>query len=395
MTAIGKRRLRIAAALIALVALLLAGLAWRLPPMLDKRMNRLAKVPPQPAGERARALHERLFVADLHDDALLWSRDLLRRYDYGHTDLPRLREGRVSLQVFATVTKTPRGLNLERNGSDTDNITLLAMAQRWPRKTWGSLLERALYQGEKLHTAAQDSGGAMQVVHTQAELAAVFSGTQPPGGCLAAVLATEGLHPLEGRLENVDRLYDAGFRIAGLTHFFDNEVGGSAHGLEKGGLTPFGRQVIARLEQKKMIVDLAHASPRLVDDVLSMATRPVLVSHTGVQGTCAGTRNLGDAQIRRIAAQGGVIGIGYFEAAVCGPDVAAIVKAIGHAVRIAGIAHVALGSDFDGAIRAPFDTAGLASLTQGLLDAGFGEDDIAAVMGGNVRRLLLQQLPAG
>src|SRR5690606_9614838 len=101
--------------------------------------------------------------------------------------------------------------------------------------------------------------------------------------------------PLEGRLENIDRMYDAGFRIMGLTHFFDNEVGGSAHGLEKGGLTPFGRRVIGRLEEKKMLVDLAHASRALIDDVLNMAERPVLVSHTGVEGTCPGPRNLTDA----------------------------------------------------------------------------------------------------
>lgn len=264
--------------------------------------------PHPPPSERARALHARLFIADLHDDALLWSRDLLRRHDYGHTDLPRLQEGRVALQVFSTVTKTPRGINFERNGADTDNITPLAMAQRWPPRTWNSLLERALYQGEKLRDAAAASGGRMQVVRTRADLQALVAAGGAGGGRLAALLATEGLHPLEGRLENIDRLYDAGFRtMAGLTHFFDNEVGGSAHGLEKGGLTPFGRAVVRRLEEKKILVDLAHASPRVVDEVLTMATRPLVVSHTGVQGTCPGPRDLSDAHLRRIAAAlGGV-----------------------------------------------------------------------------------------
>ena len=121
----------------------------------------------------------------------------------------------------------------------------------------------------------------------------------------AALLALEGLHPLEGKLENVDKLYEAGFRMAGLTHFFDNELGGSAHGVEKGGLTPFGRDVVARLEEKKMLVDLAHASPKVVDDVLAIARRPVVVSHTGVQTTCPGPRNFSDAHIRAIAARGG------------------------------------------------------------------------------------------
>lgn len=381
--------------LIALAVLVLACVAvlLYLPSFMDKRMNGIAMHPPYTANARAQALHQKLFVADLHDDALLWSRDLLRRYDYGHADLPRLQEGHVSLQVFSTVTKTPRGLNFERNASDSDNITMLAMAQRWPQRTWNSLLQRALYQSEKLHTAAQDSGGRMRVVRTQADLAAVFQDPSPTGGRLAAVLATEGLHPLEGKLENIDALYDVGFRITGLTHFFDNEVGGSAHGMEKGGLTPFGKLVIARLEDKKMVVDLAHASPKVIDDVLAMARRPVLVSHTGVQGTCAGPRNLSDAHIKRIAAQGGVIGIGYFEGAVCGLDVASIVKAIRYTVGLAGVQHVALGSDFDGATKTAFDTTGLVLLTQGLLESGFSEQEVADIMGGNVRRLLEALLP--
>lgn len=388
-----KKRKVVAVAAGLLLAMGLGALAVA-PQIADRKMNSIALAPPYAATERAQALHKTLFIADLHDDALLWSRDLLTRYSYGHTDLPRLQEGRVALQVFSTVTKTPKGLNFERNAADSDSITMLVMAQRWPQRTWGSLLGRALYQSEKLHLAAAQSGGRMQIVRTAAELATLTRDAKPPEGRLMAVLATEGLHPLDGKLENVDRLYEAGFRIAGLTHFFDNEVGGSAHGLEKGGLTAFGRQVVARLEDRKMIVDLAHASPKTIDDVLAMARRPVLVSHTGVQGTCPGPRNLSDAHIQAIAATGGVIGIGYFEGAVCGQDVASIVKAIRYAVSLAGVKHVALGSDFDGATRTAFDATGLVLITQGLLESGFTEADVADIMGGNVLRLLREQLPA-
>lgn len=385
-----KRKIAIAAILLVLVAL---GVFFSLPTIVDKRMNSVGMAPPYNAAERARTLHNTLFVADLHDDALLWSRDILRRHDYGQSDLPRLQEGRVSLQVFSTVTKTPRGLNFHRNAADTDSITMLAMAQRWPPRTWTSLLERALHQADKLNAAAVGSTGQLLVVRTQADLAAAFKDATPVKGRLAAVLSTEGLHALEGKLENVDRLADAGFRIAGLAHFFDNEVGGSAHGIEKGGLTPFGRQVVQRLEARGVTIDLAHASPKVIDDVLGMAKRPVLVSHTGVQGTCRGPRNLSDAHVRAIAATGGVIGIGYFEGAVCGRDVASIVRAIRHAVFVAGVKHVALGSDFDGAIQTPIDTTGLVLITQALLEAGLSEPDIADIMGGNVRRLLMAQLP--
>ncbi|BAN46935.1 dipeptidase [Metapseudomonas resinovorans] len=381
--------------LIALLLLVAVGLGifFYLPGFLDREMNTVAAPPPYRASDEAETLHKTLFVADLHDDALLWNRNLLERHDFGHSDLPRLLEGHVGLQVFSTVTKTPRGLNYESNGADSDDITLLVMAQRWPRATWHSLLERALYQGHKLDEAAAGSQGKLILVRSREDFTKYLADWEKDPNRVAAILATEGLHPLEGKLENVDRMYDAGFRIMGLTHFFDNEVGGSAHGLEKGGLTPFGRRVIERLEEKKMLVDLAHASRPLIDDVLNMVERPVLVSHTGVEGTCPGTRNLSDAHIQRIAATGGVIGIGYWDTAVCDTSVAAIVKAIRYVADKVGVRHVALGSDFDGAVHTPFDTSGLAQLTQGLKEAGFSEADIASIMGGNVRRLLLESLP--
>lgn len=370
-----------------------AAIFFTLPTLLDRQMNSVASPAPYPAGDKAKQLHQRLFVADLHDDALLWQRELLVRHDYGHSDLPRLLEGHASLQVFSTVTKTPRGLNYESNGADSDNITLLAMAQRWPWATWTSLLERALYQAEKLKRAAAASNGRMVLIRSRGELARYLEDWQRDPQRLAAVLATEGLHPIEGKLENVDRLYDAGFRIAGLTHFFDNEVGGSAHGLDKGGLTPLGRQVIRRLEEKRMLVDLAHASKPLIDDVLAMTKRPVLVSHTGVAGTCPGPRNLTDDHLVRIAASGGLIGIGYWDTAVCETSVGAIVRAIRYTADKIGVKHVALGSDFNGTVHTPFDTTGLAQITEGLQRAGFSDADIAAMMGGNVRDLLLANLP--
>lgn len=382
--------------LIGTLVLLAVALAifFSVPAIVDGRMNTVTRPAPYLAGAPATAAHQALFVADLHDDALLWNRDLLQRYDRGHSDLPRLLDGRVALQVFATVTKSPKGLNYDRNGADTDSITMLAMAQRWPVATWSSLLQRALHQSDKLKQAVQDSQGRLVLVQNQQDLAAFTKAWRADPQRVAAVLATEGLHPLEGKLENVDRLYDAGFRITGLTHFFDNEVGGSAHGLEKGGLTPFGRQVVARLEAKHMLIDLAHASKPVIDDVLAVAKRPVLVSHTGVAGTCPGPRNLTDTHLKRIAATGGVVGIGYWDGAVCNPSLPAIVKAMRYAVDQVGVAHVALGSDFNGATRMPFDVTGLPQLTEALQKAGFSADDIRAIMGGNVQRLLQQSLPA-
>ena len=142
-----------------------------------------------------------------------------------------------------------------------------------------------------------------------------------------------------------------------------------------------------------MLIDLAHASSKTIDDVLGMATRPMVVSHTGVRGTCDNRRNLSDAQLAAISAKGGVIGIGVWETAVCGKDAHAIARAIAHAVNVAGFEHVALGSDFDGAVEAPFDATGLPQITQAMLDLGLDRTVIEGVMGGNIRRLLQASLP--
>jgi len=210
---------------------------------------------------------------------------------------------------------------------------------------------------------------------------------------VAGWLGIEGAHALDGKLENVDVLYDAGFRMMSPSHFFDNDIGGSAHGTEKGGLTELGKQVISRMESKKMLVDVAHASSQTIDNVLAIATRPVVVSHTGVKGSCDNQRNLSDDQLRRIAATGGVIGIGFWDTAVCGTDATAIAKAIRYAANIAGTEHVALGSDFDGSVKAPFDTSGETLITEALIAEGFSDDDIARIMGGNILKLLEVCLP--
>jgi microsomal dipeptidase-like Zn-dependent dipeptidase len=211
---------------------------------------------------------------------------------------------------------------------------------------------------------------------------------------VAGLLGLEGAHVLQGKLANLDALFDAGFRLMGLTHFFDNEVAGSAHGVNQGGLTPLGRQVIPRMEALGMAVDLAHASAATLDEVTGLATRPVLVSHTGARGTCDGPRTLTDRQISRVAATGGLIGIAFFSSATCGRDIDSIVRAIRYTVDRVGSAHVALGSDFDGAVRVPLDCAGLLVITDALLAAHFTETEVAGIMGENVRRFLRATLPS-
>jgi microsomal dipeptidase-like Zn-dependent dipeptidase len=359
-----------------------------LPGYVEGSMNQIDGQPLITVSDEAKALHKTLNIVDLHSDTLMWNRDLGERADRGHMDLPRLQEGNVALQLFSSVTKTPKGQNYDGNGADTDNITLLTFAQLQPVKTWRSLVERSLYHASKRDHAVTESDGKLQAVNKTQDLDALLAARQKDRSTVGAMLTIEGLHNLEGKAENLDRLYDAGFRMAGFTHFFDNELGGSMHGLKKGGLTPFGRDILRRMEAKGMIVDIAHLSHAGVAEVLAMAKRPVVSSHGGVQATCKVNRNLTDEEVRGVAKTGGIIGIGYWEGAICSTDPRAAAKAMKHVRDLVGIQHVALGSDYDGATTVRFDTSQLAQVTQALMDEGFTRDEIRAVMGENALRVI-------
>jgi microsomal dipeptidase-like Zn-dependent dipeptidase len=359
-----------------------------LPGYVEGSMNAVDGQPLIKVSDEAKVLHKTLNIVDLHSDTLMWNRDLGDRADRGHMDLPRLQEGNVALQLFSSVTKTPKGQNYDGNGADTDNITLLTFAQLQPVKTWRSLVERSLYHASKRDHAVSGSDGKLQAVDKAQQLDALLAARQKDRSTVGAMLTIEGLHNLEGKAENLDRLYDAGFRMAGFTHFFDNELGGSMHGLKKGGLTPFGRDILRRMEAKGMIVDIAHLSHAGVAEVLAMAKRPVVSSHGGVQATCKVNRNLTDDEVRGVAKTGGIIGIGYWEGAICSTDPRAAAKAMKHVRDLVGIQHVALGSDYDGATTVRFDTSQLAQVTQALMDEGFTPDEIRAVMGENALRVI-------
>ena len=359
-----------------------------LPPRVDDRMNVVIEHAPYEISAEASALHDTIAVADLHADTLLWMRAPSKRHSRGHTDLPRLREGGVKLQIFTAVTKTPKDLNYDENDADSDQITLLAIAQRWPVSTWGSLFERALYQASRLDRLENVAGDDFIFAKSQSDLRRAFN-----GNALAGIYGIEGAHTLEGDLANIDRLYDAGLRVMALQHFFDNELGGSLHGKSGAGLTDFGKAAVDAANARGMIIDVAHSSEQVVRDVLARNPDPVIVSHTGLRGHCDSPRNISDALMQEIAARGGLIGVGYWEGAICTPTPDGIAGAIVYAIDLLGVDHVALGSDFDGTVTAPFDASELAALTQALMDKGLDDETIRVVMGGNAIRFFLENLP--
>jgi len=360
------------------------------PPLIEKSANKNLAFTPLAVSTEAQTFHDTLVVMDWHADTLLWQRDFLDASTRGQVDLPRLRKGGMNVQMLTTVTKVPAGLNVDSNSADTrDNITLLAMFQGWPVKTWTSIFERALYQAEKLDDVVARSEGNVNFIKSQADLAAHMGGD---GNTLAVLLGAEGAHPLEADLANIDRLYDAGFRMIGLTHFFDNALGGSLHGISKGGLTDFGRAVVKRLDELEVIIDLAHASEQMATEVTLLSSRPQVVSHTGLKGHCDTPRNFNDELMKSIAAKGGLIAIGMWETAVCDPTPTGIAAALEYGINLVGADHIALGSDWDGSVEAMSADA-LPQITQALLTAGVSKDDITKVMGANSLQFLQSWLP--
>ncbi len=377
-----------------LLSVLLASLFFAYgPAKVDASLNPVVEHAPYIVSERANALHDTLLVGDWHADSLLWNRDLNKRHDYSHVDIPRLQAGNVGLQMFTTVTKSPSGLNYDKNSADApDDITKLALAQRWPTSTWSSLTARALHQAEKLHRFAERNNDLM-IIKSKRDLASFIDQRNTRPKLVGGLLGTEGSHALDGELSNVKTLFDAGFRMMSLQHFFDNKLGGSLHGVSQSGLTSFGRDVVKQIGELSIILDVSHSAEAVVADVLAMVDTPLVVSHTGFKGHCDTARNIADSLMQKIAKNGGLIAVGYWDGAVCGSHPKDVVAAMKYGLELVGEDHISLGSDFDGSVTTSFDSSELVALTDEMLKANFSDTQIRKIMGGNMLRILQQQLP--
>lgn len=333
------------------------------------------------------------FIADLHCDALLWNRDFLKEHSYGHVDLPRMQKSNMAFQVFTIVSKVPTGINIEQNDDQSDQIGLLSFAQLQPPANWFSIKKRALYQANALHDFADKSDGKFRLITSKAEMKKFLFDRAIDRTLTSGMLGLEGAQCLENELSNLDEFYKAGIRYIGLTHFFDNEWAGSAHGMKKGGLTPNGVQLLKRMQEIGIAVDLAHSSQNTIKDVLESFQGAILVSHTGARGVCDNQRNLSDEQLVKIGEHNGLVGVGLWETAVCGKDAASTAKTIKYIADKIGLDKVALGSDWDGAFEMHFDVTGTPLIVDELLKLGFTRPDIQKIMGENIRDFFLKNLP--
>jgi len=326
--------------------------------------------------DRARALHARLPVIDLHSHFLLQRTLFGRRFDQRHEprrffkpfasslDLPRLREGGVSGQVF-TVYYPGKPLF----------FTNRARADR-QLDTYNEVITECA--GEVV--PCTDAAGF------QAARAA---------GKLAAFSAIEGCHHLDGDVDALDHFHARGVRLMQLTHFVATDVADSAQSPYRphGGLSDLGRRVVQRMNRLGVIVDAAHMTDAGIAQMADVAQAPFVCSHIGVRALRDTHRNLSAESVDLIARSGGLVGVILFPL-LLGRGRVTVDTVVDHLAWLAdrvGTRHLGIGSDLDGPTWPPEglrDARDFPVLTARMLARGFGEDDVARIWGGNFLRVL-------
>jgi membrane dipeptidase len=335
-------------------------------------------------------------VFDGHNDALgeLQSdggapEDFLTGLPGRDIDLPRARAGGLAGGLFAINAPSPRGLSGGGSLWDTPYSAPIDHAQA-TAFTAGAI--------GRAHRLAAASDGAVAVVTDGAALDRCHA-----DGTLAVVLHLEGAEAIDPGLSALDAWHAAGVRSLGPVWSRPNAFG---HGVpfrfpaspDTGpGLTAAGLALVRRCAQLRILVDVSHLNAAGFADVARLATGPVVASHTACHALSASTRNVTDDQLREIGRSDGIVGIVFAPAFLRedGADdadtpLAVLVAHVRHAAALAGLEHVGLGSDFDGAPMpaAIGDVAGLARLLGALRDDGFTADEVQRIAWGNWRRVL-------
>jgi len=319
-------------------------------------------------------------VIDLHIDSFIWHRvfgyDLLQRHTaftagtcLAQVDFPRLREAEISGATWVITTNPLR-----------------------PASERGPIFEQNLRELLGLFEAAADD---FAVVRNAGEYAAARR-----AGKHAAFIGVQGGNAFDHDLELIDRLPPGVLLRVTVVHLSNSSFGQtSAPTLraKRGGLTRHGAEFVRKLNQHRIFVDLAHASPRTFADIVSVHdhSQPLIVTHTGVSGVHRHWRNLEDDQIRAVSATGGTIGVMYHSEFLGDPlwggRVESIAAHLEHLIDVAGEDHASLGSDWDGAIVVPRDMQScleLPRLVHVLLQRGWKEQRIRKVLGSNFLRVL-------
>ena len=235
-------------------------------------------------------------------------------------------------------------------------------------------------------------------------------------GKVAILIGVEGGHAIENSLDNLRELHRRGVRYMTLTWNNGNEWAGAAAGLNNtstGGLTDRGREIVREMNRLGILVDISHVSDSTFFDAVAASAYPVIASHSSARALNRHRRNLSDDQLRAVARNGGVVNVNFYSAfidsaflerseALAGNDAAiralprpalsVLLDHFEHIIRVAGIDHVGIGSDFDGVggllPQGMDDVTRLPLIVQGLLDRGYSEADVRKVLGGNMLRVM-------
>jgi membrane dipeptidase len=318
--------------------------------------------------KRASRIHDTSFVFDAHCDTILsilkGERSLGERSDLGHIDLPRLKEGGINAQTFA-VFVCPEWYN------DAAHSVMKAIA----------VLKREL----------QKNSNVVGLARTGSDIRKIYD-----EGKTVALLSIEGGEALQADIDMLDIYKELGVTSITLTWNNRNAIADGALDLRSGGgISDFGVEVIKQMEQLGILIDLSHISPNGFWDVMEIATKPVIVSHSLPRKFMDIPRNLDDKQIKAIAQKDGVIGASFYVSSYgeSAGDIEDILDAIDHFVNIAGVEHVGLGSDFDGIsenVEGIESCEKMINITRGMVYRGYSDEEIQKILGGNFLRIFEQ-----
>jgi membrane dipeptidase len=329
---------------------------------------------PEPQA-RIAGIHERFVFADIHAHPSRFHRANVERI--APEEIQRYRRGRIDVVVCNVSSDAAyQGGYTRRDGTNVDRLRGNDVHPLLPGEAFAFTLDRL---SRVLVTI--EAGDAVLASGPDAVLAAKREGR------LALLPALEGADGLEGSLDNLRELHRRGVRLVQLVHFVDNDLGSNQtppH--DARGLTDFGRAVVREANRLGILVDLAHANTRTILDALEVSSDPILFSHTGAKALHDADRYLTDDEIRAIAAKGGVIGI--WPAQVFG-TIEGMIRHIEHVKQLVGVAHIAIASDLRGMsyIDAFGEDANFLAITEGLIVAGYSDDEIGGIMGGNFFRV--------
>lgn len=315
------------------------------------------------------SLHFDALVIDGHCDSigdqLERGRWLGDRSSEGHVDLPRLREGGIDLQFFACYVPTP----YQRHGATT----------------------HALERLDQLHLLAEQLPDQFVLARTTDDILRAKA-----EGKVAGIAGLEGAEALDASLGVLRHFHRLGLRNLGLAWNHRNAAcDGVAESRTNGGLTEFGVKVVEECNRLGILLDVSHLSPAGLTDVLAVSGQPIIASHSNARALCDHPRNLTDAQMEAIAANGGVIGVTFVDSFLnrADPQAASLDDVVAHIEYMLGVVgpeHVALGSDFDGwtMAREIKDAACYPLITQQLVERGHDPRVIRKILGENLLRVI-------